>query len=132
MRDPPKTNSFLLLLIFFEAAHLKLDLARQKYKCILALVSSNLSTNLINWKITIYPTNDRIVLSRTPRYDGHFSLSLRRALKFSLISTSLIRRTTDTCFFIAQSTDSHRKSTWLSLGHLISNCALWKTFHFRG
>ena len=126
MRDPPKSNSFRSLSTFFEAAHLKLDLARQKYKCILALVSGNLSTNLINWKIKIYPTNHRIVLSRTPRYDGHFSLSLGRALKFSLIPTSLIR-TTDTFFFIAQSTDSHRKSTWLSLRHLISNCPLQKT-----
>ena len=84
MRDPPKSNSFRSLSTLFEAAHLKLDIGRQKYNCMLALVSCNLSTNLINCKIKIYPTNDRKVRSRTSLY-GHSlnsDTSLLRTLFF--------------------------------------------------
>ena len=63
---------------------LKAGHRKKKYKCMLALVSCNLSTNMINCKIKIYQTNDRKVRSRTSQY-GHSlnsDTSLLRTLFF--------------------------------------------------
>ena len=59
-----------------------------------------------------------ICLKRTPRYYGQFSLSLGKVHTFSLNSSCLIPTSANADnvhFFLAQSTNSHRKSTSLIL-----------------
>ena len=69
------------------------------------------------WQVQSKPRFTDTRLIRTPRYYGHFSLSLgKKALTLSLNSTRLIRTPINADnghLFLAQSTDSHRKSTLL-------------------
>ena len=63
---------------------------------------------------TVEPRFTDSSLIRTPRYYKQFSLSLGKALTFSLNSTLLIRTPLNVdngLLFLAKSTDSHRKST---------------------
>ena len=65
---------------------------------------------------TVKPNFMDISLTRTPRYYGQFSLSLGKIHTFSLNSTRLIRTSVNADnghLFLAQSTNSHRKSTLL-------------------
>ena len=67
---------------------------------------------------TVKPHFTDIHLTRTPCYYGQFSLSLGKVHTFSLNSTHLIRtpvNADNVHLFLAQSTNSHRKSNSLIL-----------------
>ena len=67
---------------------------------------------------TVKPHFTDIHLTRTPRYYRQFSLSLGKVHTFSLNSTHLIRtpvNADNVHLFLAQSTNSHRKSNSLIL-----------------
>ena len=83
--------------------------------------TSNLFWLILLFSITAEPRFD----IHPPRYYGQLSLSLEKALEFSLNSTCLIRTLVNAnhgLSFLAQSTESHRKSS--SLMQTPINCLL--------
>ena len=85
--------------------------------------------------ITIKPCFTDTRLIQTPHYYGQFPLSLGKVLTFSVNSTCLIQTPIDANnrhFFLAQSTDSHIKSTLLMWTLYSQLCAATNLFLFEG